>query len=124
MGFPGSSAGKEATCNAGNLGSIPGSGRFPGRGRGHPLQYSCLENSHGQRSLKSESESRSVLPDSLRPQGLNSPWDSPGQNPGVGSLSLPQEIPTQGWNPGLPHCRRSLYQLSYQGSWEKVRTVN
>ena len=44
MGFPGGSAGKESTCNAGDLGSIPGSGRFPGEGNGNPLQYSCLEN--------------------------------------------------------------------------------
>ena len=40
MGFPGSSAGKEATCNAGDLDSIPGSGRSPGEGMGYPLQYS------------------------------------------------------------------------------------
>ena len=44
-------------------------------------------------------------------------WNSPGQNTGVGSLSLLQGIfPTQGLNPGLPHCRRILYQLSHQGS--------
>ena len=43
-GFPGSSAGKEFTCNAGDLGSIPGLGRSPGKGNGNPLQYSCLEN--------------------------------------------------------------------------------
>ena len=53
----------------------------------------------------------------LRPRGRYSPWNSPGQNPGVGSLSLLQGIfPTQGLNPGLPHCRRILYQLSHQGS--------
>ena len=47
----------------------------------------------------------------------NSPWNSPGQNTGVGSLSLLQGIfPTQGPNPGLPHCRQILYQLSHQGS--------
>ena len=40
-GFPGSSAGKESTCNAGDPGSIPGSGRSPGEGKGCPLQYSC-----------------------------------------------------------------------------------
>ena len=51
MGFPGSSAGKESTCSAGNLGLIPGVGRSPGGGHGNPLQYSCLENNHGQRSL-------------------------------------------------------------------------
>ena len=39
-GFPGSSAGKESTCNAGDPGSIPGSGRSPGEGIGYPLQYS------------------------------------------------------------------------------------
>ena len=48
---------------------------------------------------------------------LCDPMNSPGQNPGVGSLSLPQGIfPTQGWNPGLPHGRRILYQLSHQRS--------
>ena len=55
--------------------------------------------------------------DSLRPHGLYSPWNSLGQNTGVGSLFLPQGIfPTQGWNPGLPQCRQILYQLSHQGS--------
>ena len=39
-----SSAGKESSCNAGNLGSIPGLGRSPGEEKGYPLQYSCLEN--------------------------------------------------------------------------------
>ena len=58
-----------------------------------------------------------VVSDSLRPHGLYSPWDSPGQNTGVGSRSLLQGIfPTQGSNPGLPHCRQILYQLSYKGS--------
>ena len=47
------------------------------------------------------------------PSGLYSPWNSPGQNTEVGSLSLLQGIfPTQGSNPGLLHCRRILYQLS------------
>ena len=44
MGFPGGSDGKESTCNAGDTGLIPGSGRSPGEGNGYPLQYSCLEN--------------------------------------------------------------------------------
>ena len=43
-GFPCGSAGKESTCNVGDLGSIPGLGRSPGDGNGNPLQYSCLEN--------------------------------------------------------------------------------
>ena len=63
------------------------------------------------------SESRSLVSDCLQPQGLYSPWDSPGQNTGVGSLTLLQGIfPTQGSNLGLPHCRWILYQLSHQGS--------
>jgi len=62
-------------------------------------------------------ESHSVLSNSLRPHGLYSPWNSPGQNTGVGSLSLLQGIfPTQGSNPGLPHCKRILYQLNHKGS--------
>ena len=44
-GFPGGSAGKESTCNAGDLGLIPRLGRAPGEGKGYPLQYSGLENS-------------------------------------------------------------------------------
>ena len=50
-GFLGSSADKESACNVGDLGSIPELGRFPGGGHGNPLQYSCLKNPHGQRSL-------------------------------------------------------------------------
>ena len=45
LGFPCDSAGKESSCNAGDLGSIPGLGRLPGEGKGYPLQYSGLENS-------------------------------------------------------------------------------
>ena len=45
------SNGKESACNEGDLGSIPGLGRSPGGGHGNPLQYSCLENPHGQGSL-------------------------------------------------------------------------
>ena len=53
----------------------------------------------------------------LQPHGLYAPWNSPGQNIWVGSLSLLQRIlPTQGSNPGLPHCRWILYQLSHRGS--------
>ena len=61
------------------------------------------------------------MSDSLRPHGLYSSWNSPGQNTGVGSLSLLQGIfPTQGSNPGLQHCRQILYQLSHQGSPDEV----
>ena len=64
--------------------------------------------------MLSESESHSVKFNSLQTHGL-SPWNSPGKNTGVGSLSLFQSIfPTQGSNPGLPHCRQILYQLSHK----------
>ena len=60
------------------------------------------------------SGSHSVMSDSLWPHGLYSPWDSPGQNTGVGSLCLLQGIfPTQRSNSGLPHCRQILYQLGH-----------
>ena len=45
LGLPGGSAGKESTCNVGDLGSIHGLGRSPGEGKGYPLSYSGLENS-------------------------------------------------------------------------------
>ena len=61
--------------------------------------------------------SLSVMSDSLRSHGLHSPLNSPGQNTAVASLSLLQGIvPTHRSNPGLPHCRRILYQRSHQGS--------
>ena len=66
---------------------------------------------------RSESESHSVVSSSLRPHGLWSPWNSPGQNIGVGSYSVLLGIfPIQGLNPGLPHCRQVLYQLSHKWS--------
>ena len=66
--------------------------------------------------------SHSVVSDSLRPHGLQptrilSPWDFPGKNTGVGCHFFLQGIfPTQGSNLGLPHCRQTLYRLSYHGS--------
>ena len=64
-----------------------------------------------------ESESHSVMSDSLQPHGLYSSWNSPGQNTGSGSQSLLQGIfPSQGAKLDLPHCKRILYQLSHQGS--------
>ena len=55
LGFPGGSDGEESGCNAGDLDLIPGLGRFPGGGHSNLLQYSWLENSHGQRSLEGDS---------------------------------------------------------------------
>ena len=51
VGFPGALISKESACSTGDLGSIPGLERSPGGGHGNPLQYSCLENPQGQRSL-------------------------------------------------------------------------
>ena len=66
---------------------------------------------------ENESESLSIVSHSLGPHRLYSPWNSPGQNTGVGSLSLLQGIFwTQESNWGLLCCRRILYQLSHKGS--------
>ena len=63
----------------------------------------------------------SVMSNSLQLHGLN----SLGQNTGVCSLSLLQGIfPTQGSNPGLPHCRQILYQLSHKGRYEAVDIIS
>ena len=67
---------------------------------------------------ESESDSRSVMSDSLQPRGLESasllcPWNSPDKNTGVGCHALLQGVfLTQGLNSGLPHCRQILYHLS------------
>ena len=104
-------------------GLIPGSGRCPGEGNGNPPQESCLEKSMDKGAWGATSpwdhkesdmterltlfclslmqkwsevkwrESRSVVSDSLQPHGLYSPWNPPGQNTGVGSLSLLQGSP-------------------------------
>ena len=64
----------------------------------------------------------SVTSDSLRPHGLQPtrllcPWDFPGNSPGLDChFPLQGIFPTQGLNPGLPHCRQTLYHLSHQGS--------
>ena len=66
---------------------------------------------------RSKSESHSVVSKSLRLHGLSNPWNSPGQNTGMGRVSLLQGIfPIQGSNPGIPHCRWILYQLSHKWS--------
>ena len=78
-----------------------------------------LDHKEGWR--RSEKWVAHFVSDSLRPHGPYSSRNSLGQNSGVGSLSLLQEIfPTQGSNPGLPHCRWILYQLSHKGSPKKA----
>ena len=75
-------------------------------------------------TVKSESESHSVVSDSWWPHGLYSPWNSPGQNTGVGSLSLLQGIfSTQGSNTGLLHCRWILYHLTIREAQEILKWV-
>ena len=86
-------------------------------GDGIPAELFKILTDDAFNMLHSRSESCSVVSDSLQPHGLYSPWNSLGQNTGVGSLSLLQGIfPTPGLNPGLPHCRWVLYQLSHKGS--------
>ena len=87
------------------------------RGKGLFSTSHTSKHSSNIRNSESENESCSVVSSSLQPHGLHSQWNSPGQNTGVGSHSFLQGIfPTQGSNPGLPHCRWILYQLSHQGS--------
>ena len=77
----------------------------------------CWRFSIDKETFFEPSESCSVVSDSLWSHGLYSPWNAPGQNTGVVSLSLLQGIfPTQGLNPGLLHCRWILYQLSHKWS--------
>ena len=79
----------------------------------YPSIYLDYNQSESKKSKK-ESESHSVMSDSLRSL---SPWNSLGRSTGVCSLSLLQGIfPTQGLNRGLPHCRQILYHLSHKGS--------
>ena len=72
-----------------------------------------------------ESESSSVVSNTLWPHELYSPWNSPGQSTGAGSLSLLHKIfPTPGIEPGLLHCRWILYQLSHWGNHIPNAKVN
>ena len=122
LDFPGGSVGKNLPANAGETGLIIGSRRSPRERNGISLLYFCLGNPmdrgawQGVHGVRKE-DGHSAVSESLRPHGLHSPWNSPGQNTGVGSLSLLQGIfPTQGSNSGLLHGGQILYQLSHQGS--------
>ena len=95
-------------------------------------RYSCLKISISraiQKAIETETESRSVLSYSLRPHGLQparllDPWNSPGQNTGVGSHSILQGIfPAQGLNPGLLHCWWILYCLSHREALKTMEPV-
>ena len=80
LGFPCGSAGKESTHNAGDLGSIPGLGRSPGKGKGYPLHYSALENSLDSPWSRNELDTTERLPLSLCPF---SAWLSYSSSPAV-----------------------------------------
>ena len=94
--------------------SIPGLGRSCGGGHGNTLQYSGLENPLDRGACVKVSQLGLTLCDPM-----DCPWSSPGQNTGVGNLSLLQGIfPMQGLNAGLPHYRQILYHLSQ--AWQAI----
>ena len=87
LGFLGGSDGKESACHAGDLGSIPGSGRSPGGGNGKPLQYSCLENPMNSMKRQNDRILKEELPRSLKVKLLSgvrlfaTPWTVAYQTP-------------------------------------------
>ena len=89
-----------------------------GQPKSSPLHWQPKLIVHPVHWHENESVSRSVVSNSLQPHGLYlCPWNSPGKNTGVGCHCFSQGIfPTQGSNPGFPHGRQILYQLSHQGS--------
>ena len=125
-GFPGGSDGKEFTCRAGDLGSIPGLGRSPGGRHGNLLQYSCLripmDRGTWRATVHAVAKSQTRLSDKalwrwkllncvrlFATPWLYSPWNSPGQNTRLGSHSLLQGVfPAQGLNPGLLRCKHNV----------------
>ena len=106
LGFPCDSAGKEPTCNAGDMGLILGLERSPREGKGYPLQYSSLENSMGSPWCCKESDMTEQLNNTVRlhPTGHHCPWDSPWKNTGFFRHSLLSRIFwTQGLKLGILH---------------------
>ena len=143
LGFPGGSEVKASACNAGDLGSIPGSGSSPGEGNGNPLQYSCLENPkdggawwalvHGVTKSRTQLSDFTSLRFTIVVQSLScvqlfeTPWTVVCQN----SLSVefcrqeywselsfpsPGDLPDPGIKLCLLHCRWILYPLSHLGN--------
>ena len=105
----------EAIWAAGSFGDRKEGGKVFSNDPGGERQLKAVPLEESKSTQKTES--CSVVSESLQPHGLYSLWNSPGQNTGLGSLSLVEGIfPTQGLNPGLPHLRQILYQLSHQES--------
>ena len=116
-GFPGGSDGKESACNMGDLGSIPGSGRFPGGGRGNPLQSSCLETPMERGAWRAtvhgvkESDTTEQLSTGVRARwGLGDPVLR-----NLKSWSWRQA--EQGWH--FPHFHREVFGVKLY--WEEKR---
>ena len=124
MGFPGSSAGKESACNAGDLSLIPGLGKFSGGGHGKPLQHSCLEHLHGQRGPvgyspgghkeldTKHSTARALWGFSISSDGKESTWNAAdsGWIPGSG------RSPGGGRGNPLQYC--CLENSMNRGAWQ------
>ena len=108
---------KQSGCLRGLPKQLRKEEKWKAREKGKDTPY-WLQSSREQRGEKRKKVKVKVTPPCpTLCDPMDCPWDSPGQNTGVGSLSLLQRIfPTQGSNPGLQHCRWILYQLSYQGS--------
>ena len=124
-GFPGSLDSKESACNAGYLGSILGLGRSPGGGHGNLLQYSCLENPHGQRSLADYSpwgckelnttERLSTPITKKISKVLGVLCQEPGTK--IKSIFDCKHIQSQAWIPTLSSITWAKYCLWPPGSW-------
>ena len=113
--FPGGSEVKASACNAGNLGSIPGSGRSPGEGNGNPLQYSCLENSMDRGVTQSCPAlcdpwwtAAHQAPQSIGFSRQNCRSELPGPPP--------WDLPDPGIEPRFPALQVDSLQLSHQRS--------
>ena len=138
QGFPGGLEGKASACNAGDRGSIPGSGRSPGEGNGNPLQYSCLENPMDGRASQAtvhgvtKSQTR-LSDDTCIDTGGASGTESacPGRRPkrcgfypSVGKIPWRRAWqPTPVFLPGESHGQRSLAIYSPWGHKESDTTV-
>ena len=99
LGFPGGSESKQFACNAGDLGSIPELGKSPGGGHGNPLQNSCLENPHGQRSLAGHSPWGCRESDTT--EGLSTAQHNPSPLTETPTLQPPIEGLLASLNPGV-----------------------
>ena len=137
QGFPGGTNGKESACQYRRykIGKfVPWVRKIPCSIKWHPTPQFLPGKFHGQRSLAAEQLSTLALCYTVKvkvtqlclfatPRTIDS-MNSPGQNTGVASHSLFQWIfPTQGLNPGLPHCWRILCQVSHQGSVLNSRSL-